>query len=82
MSSGNSRDCHAPNKRQLSAWELFVFSIVIGTLQVLIFRYRYGVDLQVETITALLRQMDPSYLSRDFFVNSTDLVLLASAYAL
>ena len=69
--------CRTPSENantsvHLNLWaESTAFSVVVATLHVFIFRYRFGVDTQVETITGLYRYLDPAYLLNDFFVNST-----------
>ncbi|MCC6489548.1 MAG: hypothetical protein IT364_18770 [Candidatus Hydrogenedentes bacterium] len=68
-------------KTRLRWWDVAAFSFVVVTLQVLIFRYQFGTDVQVETLCQVYRKLDPAYLTRDFFVNASDQFGARSYYA-
>lgn len=49
---------------------LTVFSVLIGLLSAALSRYNYGIDNQAVYLPELLRAVDPSYLTNDFWLNS------------
>ncbi|GMV94609.1 MAG: hypothetical protein AMXMBFR82_43870 [Candidatus Hydrogenedentota bacterium] len=60
------------DQRGASWWDVAVFSFVLATLQLLIFRYQFGTDVQVETLCQIYRKLNPDFLTKDFFVNASD----------
>ncbi len=50
--------------------EALLFTAMVAAIQLLVFRYRYGTDGQVDILCAVNRILDPAYLSRDFFTNA------------
>lgn len=49
---------------------LTVFSVLIGLLSAALSRYNYGINNQAVYLPELLRAVDPSYLTNDFWLNS------------
>ena len=57
-------------KPVLSIWAVLLFSILIG-LMASLWGYRYGGGNQIEQLPIVMRAIDPSFLTHDFFTNAT-----------
>jgi Domain of unknown function (DUF6798) len=51
--------------------DVILFASILSTLTILIKPYTYGLSGQLEQLPMVLRVLDCSFLTRDFFVNST-----------
>jgi hypothetical protein len=52
--------------------DVLLFSLLIGVLTTIASGYYYGLKDHIQQLPVLFREIDGSYLSRDFFVNASD----------